>query len=209
MIHYTKENIYAKPKLFRLNLINGITGFKSANLIGTTSAEGYANLAISSSVVHIGSNPALLGFIMRPATVPRDTLENIRETGFYTINHVHLDFVIKAHYTSAKFKKDESEFEKVGLTPDYRDGFKAPFVKESKIKIGMKMVQEILIPINNTYLIIGEVEHIYLPEEVIGLHGMLDLTKVNSMVVSGLNSYHSAEKVAEFPYARTDELPKF
>ena len=89
------------------------------------------------------------------------------------------------------------------------DGFLSPYVKESKVKIGLKWVQEILIPLNKTYLIIGEVEHIYLPEEVIDSNGMLDLTKANSVAVSGLNSYYGAIALAEFPYARPDEVPKF
>ena len=53
-------------KVERLNLINSLSGVKPANLIGTKDQNGNENLAIFSSVVHLGSNPALLGFILRP-----------------------------------------------------------------------------------------------------------------------------------------------
>ena len=53
-------------KISRLNLINSITGVKPSNLIGTKSKDGFSNLAIFSSVVHLGSKPPLIGFITRP-----------------------------------------------------------------------------------------------------------------------------------------------
>ena len=72
MIHISKNTISQMEKVERLNLINSCTGYKSANLIATKSESGESNVAIFSSITHLGSDPALLGFIMRPTTVPRD-----------------------------------------------------------------------------------------------------------------------------------------
>ena len=63
MMHLTLEDIRQLEKRHRANLINSITGVKSANLIGTRNKEGNTNLSIVSSVVHLGSNPALIGYI--------------------------------------------------------------------------------------------------------------------------------------------------
>ena len=71
MQHFQKEDLEGFSKIYRLNLINSVTGYKSAHLVGTVSAEGTKNLAVFSSVVHLGSDPALIGFILRPTTVPR------------------------------------------------------------------------------------------------------------------------------------------
>ena len=101
------------------------------------------------------------------------------ENGYYTINHVGESFVKNAHYTSAKFDSDISEFKACGLTEEYLNDFKAPFVKESAIKIGMKYVESIPIEINGTILVIGEVEHIHLPENVLNTKGYIDLEKAN------------------------------
>lgn len=132
MIHLSKKDIQEMNRIRRLNIINGISGVKPANLIGTYSAETGTNVAIFSSVVHLGSDPALLGFIMRPVSdVPRNTYTNIKENGYFTINHVHESFIEKAHYTSAKFDVIVSEFEACGLTEEYLYDFTAPFVKES------------------------------------------------------------------------------
>lgn len=207
-MHLTKEDIENTEKVKRLNIINSVSGIKPANLIGTISDNNESNVAIFSSVVHLGSNPALLGFIMRPqGEVRRHTYENICDTRFYTINHVHHSFVEQAHYTSAKFEKKESEFEKCNLTEEYLFNFKAPFVKESKLKLGMKFVQEVPIQINGTSLIIGEIMHLIAPDEVVSEQGYVDLAKLEDVGISGLNSYYTLQKTAQHPYARVNKLP--
>ena len=40
MLNYSGADIDQMDKIFRLNLINSCTGYKSANLIGTQSADG-------------------------------------------------------------------------------------------------------------------------------------------------------------------------
>jgi hypothetical protein len=50
----------------RLNLINSCTGYKSANLIATKSEDGAVNVAIFSSITHLGSNPLVKGCDCRP-----------------------------------------------------------------------------------------------------------------------------------------------
>ena len=56
---FTSNDIKNLDKVYRLNLINSITGIKPANLIATRSKNGVDNVAIFSSVVHLGSNPAI------------------------------------------------------------------------------------------------------------------------------------------------------
>jgi len=209
-MHYTKLQIEAMDRVQRLKIINSLSGIKPANLIGTVSNTGMTNLAIFSSVVHLGSDPALLGFIMRPTgEVPRHTYENILENGQYTINHVHESFAKNAHYTSAKIDREDSEFEKCGLTEEYLDVFKAPFVKESQLKMGMRFVQKIHIDLNDTVLMIGEIVHLLLPEDTMKETNDIDLSHTNTVGISGLNTYYGLQKIAEYPYARPHEIPKF
>ena len=110
MTFFSEEDILQMPKVKRLNIINSITGIKPANLISTIDERNRLNLAIFSSVVHLGSNPALIGFILRPQQkVRRHTYENILENGYYTINHLPNNKTLEGHYTSAKFDKETSE----------------------------------------------------------------------------------------------------
>jgi flavin reductase (DIM6/NTAB) family NADH-FMN oxidoreductase RutF len=120
-------------------MINSLNGFKSLNLIGTINKEVQTNLAIFNSVMHIGANAPLIGFISRPDPVERHTLENIKQTSYYTINHVNKDIFEKAHQTSARYKREQSEFDATGLSIDYKNNFVAPFVLESNIQNGFKI----------------------------------------------------------------------
>ena len=209
-MHLTKTDIQNTERIKRLNIINSITGIKPANLIGTTSNEGASNLAIFSSVIHLGSDPALIGFVLRPQHKRRShTFENIRENGYYTINHVSSFFVEQAHFTSAKFDKEESEFKKCGLTEEYVPGFVAPFVKESRVKLGMKFLEKMPIKANDTMLIIGGIEHLIVPSDAMDKEGHIDLDRVDGVGISGLNSYYHLEKMTQFFYARPGELPDF
>lgn len=210
-MYLNKESIEGIERIKRLNIINSVSGIKAANLIGTKSNSGLPNVAIFSSVVHLGSNPALLGFILRPQSpeLTFNTYANILENGFFTINHVPQELVENAHFTSAKFKKEDSEFEKCGFGEEYIEGFYAPYVRESKLKIGLKFLQEIPIEINNTSLIIGQIEHLIFPEEIMGKEGHLDIGKISSSGVVGLNTYYSINKIQTFPYAKVEEMPIF
>lgn len=201
----SRAEIDKLEKIYRANLINSITGYKPANLIGTISEEGITNLAIISSVMHLGSNPPLIGFIQRPVTVQRDTYENIIKTGYYTINHVHGEFISAAHQTSARFAREVSEFDACDLCEEYIKGFAAPYVKESKVKIGMKFVQEMPIVQNGTILIIGEIMDIHISNQCLEKDGNLDLNLVNDVCISGLSTYHRVSHKASFSYAKPDQ----
>lgn len=202
-MHLADADIKAMDRITRLNLINSITGIKPANLIGTKSLNGETNLAIFSSVVHLGSNPPLIGFVLRPqGEVRRHTYENIKETGVYTINAVNQNFIKRAHFTSAKFEKEVCEFDKSGLTPQYVDGFDAPFVQESNLKMGLQWVEELNIKSNNTQLIVGKIVHLEVPDNALELGGHLNLGDMDIAGISGLNSYYKLSKMAYFSYVR-------
>ena len=200
----TRADIDAMEKRPRVQLINSLPGFKSLNLIGTTDQQGNTNLAIFSSVMHLGSNPPLMGFITRPVTVPRDTYENIMENGYFTINHVNAEIFKSAHQTSARYPKEISEFDATGLTAEFKDNFPAPYVKESHIKLGLKLVETQPIEFNGTILMIGQVEEVRFPEECWLEDGFLDIEKAGTITGSALDSYYQPTKIARLSYAKPD-----
>ena len=206
-MYLNKDGIQQLEKFNRINLMNSITGISPANLIGTISNDSIENLAIFSSIVHIGSNPPLMGFILRPTKKNRrDTYENIIETNKFTINHINSDMVERSHYTSVKFDKNESEFQKCRLTAEYLNNFQAPYVKESYAKVGLELEDIQSIKSNGCRLIIGRVERLYVPDSAIYKNGNIQLDLSNSIGVGGLNTYYSLDKIAEYPYARVNNL---
>ncbi len=204
-VFLTHENIAQLEKLERAALINSITGFKSLSLIGTVDTQQQTNLAVFNSVVHLGANPALMGFIVRPDSVERHTLSNIEETRYFTINHVHKQIYEQAHQTAARYGKDVSEFEACGLTPVYLNEFNSPFVKESAIKIGLEFAERIDIALNGTILVIGKIMQLYFPENAWCLDGYVDIEKAGTIACSGLDSYHETHRLARLGYAKPDK----
>ncbi len=199
---FSFEDIMQLPSRYRANLINMVSGVKPANLIGTKSKTGHTNLAVFNSVVHIGANPPYLGFILRPTTVERHTYENIKETGVYTINQITTAIHKKAHQTSAKYDREVSEFDAVGLTEHYQNDFHAPFVAESPIKIGLSFQEEQLISCNDTRLVIGKIEHLILPETAILEDGDVALEKLDTAAVAGLYNYYKPKHLGKYGYQK-------
>ena len=205
-MYLNKDSIQQLEKFNRINLMNSITGISPANLIGTISKDSIENLAIFSSVVHLGSNPPLMGFVLRPTKEnTRDTYENIIATNKFTINHINSDMIERSHYTSVKFDKNESEFQKCRLKAEYLNNFLAPYVKDSYVKIGLNLEDIQLIKSNGCRLIIGRIERLYVPDSAIHKNGNIQLDLSNSIGVGGLNTYYSLDKIAEYPYVRVND----
>jgi flavin reductase (DIM6/NTAB) family NADH-FMN oxidoreductase RutF len=201
---FTGADIAAMDDRYRVFFVNALSGFKSANLVGTTNGRGHDNLAMFSSVVHLGSNPPLLGMVSRPHSVRRDTLENIRSTGYYTVNHVHADFFEAAHQASARYDAEVSEFEAVGLTARHGN-HPAPYVAESPLQIGLAHRQTIDLDINGTCLVIGEVVEVHLEDTALAQDGSIDLGRLGSLAVAGLDGYYAPTPLARLSYAKPDQ----
>ncbi|MFV8441694.1 flavin reductase family protein [Flavobacterium sp. LB2P44] len=206
MKHISKNDISQMEKIERLNLINSCTGYKSANLLATKSLEGNSNVAIFSSVTHLGSNPAMIGFIIRPTTVPRDTYKNIKETGYFTVNHITVDMIEAAHHTSANYELGISEFDKTNLEEEYKPNIEIPFVKGSPVQLYCKYVNEYYIKENDTIHVIAAIESLFFEEELEHKDGWLQIDKGNVVALNGLDGYCLPKLVDRFQYARK-EIP--
>ena len=204
-IHIDYNQILQLQKQKRVHLINSLGGFKSVALVGTSDENKNTNLSIFSSFFHLGANPPLIGMIFRPSPPERDTMRNILDTGFYTINHINESISKKAHQTSARYEKGVSEFDATGLNSEYKNDFFAPFVVESKVQLGIEFKQKIDISINNTTMIVGEIVQIYIPENCLLEDGFIDIEKANTITCSGLDSYHKTMQLDRLSYAKPDK----
>ena len=189
------------PRRARSAFFNYLSGVKPAVLVGTQNAAGVPNLAIFNSLIHIGAHPPLLGLLLRPRTVPRETYANLKATGFYTINHVTTTLIGAAHQTSAKYPAGESEFAATGLTVE-RTAHPAPYVQECRIKIGLQYREEYEIAANGTVLIVGEIVELLLPRGAFDETGFLRHEALDTTACSGLDSYYSVQFQQRLPYAK-------
>lgn len=206
--HLRLQDLQSYDRFTRANIINSLSGFKSASLIGTVNKQGQTNLAIFSNIVHIGADPALIGFINRPLEAAPHTLSNIQETGSYTINHIHAAIFPQAHQSSAKYPADISEFDATGLTPLFREGIRAPFVAESLVQYSLELQQIIPIELNGTFFVIGAIQDIFYPEEIQEEDGFLALEKAGSLCSLGTSAYYETKRLGKLAYAKADSARK-
>ncbi|MBL7559887.1 flavin reductase [Olleya sp. YSTF-M6] len=208
MAYFSRQDIDNLEHLFKINLINSCSGFKSANLIGTKSADGQENVAVFSSVTHVGSNPPLLGFFCRPTTVTRNTYDNIKTTGKYTINPIQLNNFEDAHHTSAKYDSTISEFDVTNLQAEYKDDCPAPFVKNSPLQLDMSFVEDYIIKANNTILVIGKINGVYIKDNLLEDDGFVNLSKANIAAINGLDGYAIPKLEKRLEYQRPKKKEK-
>jgi len=202
MHHFQLKDLEKMSKIYRLNLVNCITGYKSANLVGTKSVEGNENLAIFSSVIHLGSNPALIGFVLRPTTVPRHTYANIKATGIFTLNAITDKQIADAHHTSAKYPAGVSEFDQTDLVTERKKNWNAPFVQGAPIQLGCRYQNEYFIKENDTIMVVASIVDIYISEPLLLKDGWVQLDQGNIVSINGLDGYTAPQLLERFPYAR-------
>ena len=204
---FDAEDISSMDAPYRALFINSLGGFKSANLVGTKDQNSGSNVAIMSSAVHIGASPPLLAIVIRPDGGDRHTLKNILQYQCFTLNHISEEILFPAHQTAARYDDDVSEFDAVGLTPLWQDGFDAPFVAESSIRMGLEFRQHIPLDINGTHFVIGEIVNVSVPKVAIQADGAVMISQANSVALSGLDTYYSAQLLGRMAYPKTEIKP--
>ena len=208
MKNLSKKDIMKMDRFDRVNLISSVSGIKAAMLIGTISKHNISNVAIFSSIIHLGSNPALIGLLIRPQTKRvSDTYQNIKSNKSFTINHVNKNIISKAHYTSAKTSSNTSEFDDVGLTEEYIGNLQSPFVKEADVGLGLIYCDEISLS-NKCILVIGEIDNIKLKNDLADVNGLINLSDYNSIGVDGIGHYYKLNLTKNYEYVGTRKVPK-
>lgn len=206
MKHINSQDIEKMHRFYRGNLINSITGYKSASLLGTTSTDGIDNVAVFSSVTHLGSNPAMFSFIQRPLGYGAgNTYENLKSTGVITLNHISESLIKQAHLSSQKFPEDISEFEALHIEKVNREGIIAPFVKDSPIQIAASYVNDYYLEENRCRLVICKITDIFLKDGIQLEDGWVSLEKAGSVTINGLDAYGTAQIKERWSYAESGE----
>jgi flavin reductase (DIM6/NTAB) family NADH-FMN oxidoreductase RutF len=95
---------------------------------------------------------------------------------------------------------------KTGLTAEYVDKINAPFVKESSLKYALILKEIIPIELNGTLLVIGEITDIFCSEHAVKADGYIDLEALNTIAITGLDSYHTSNRLSRVSYAKPDTL---
>ena len=204
----------------RLMMVNALPGIRPVVLVGTLKkrVKDYSdlkdkdgNLAVFSSIVHLGSDPALFGIFVRPEINPkspdekheRQTLQNIRKHKFFTINQIPAGDVEMAHRCSAPYKVQQSEFLKNDIPCDFFDEIPAPFVESSPLCYALEFVREERLAENGVVFVIGELKKVRVLEDFDkDNEQLLHPEKMGTVGVFGLGSYCKIEEIVSLPKAK-------
>jgi len=170
--------------------------------ISSIDLEGRPNLAPFSFFNVVCSNPPTLLFcpmIRGMDSSPKDTLNNMRQTGEFVVNIVTEDLLKAMNDTSIEAPSEFNEFEFAGLTLSPSVTVRPPRVLESPIHFECKVNQ--ILDINNApgggSIVIGTITHIHAEERV-----MLGTDKINLTALQPIGrlmgaAYCRVEQVVE------------
>lgn len=178
-------------------LTTGLVVPRPIGWIGTVSSAGVANLAPFSFFNAVSGAPPT--FVFSPGkTGRRDTLDNVREIGEFTINIVSEDVVEAMNATSASFEPGVDEFEACGLTAVPSTSIRPPMVGECKANIECVVTQIVDVghPDHGNALVIGEAVEFHVAPQ------LLDGTRVDQIELRAIgrhagNTYSRAVEVFE------------
>lgn len=170
--------------------------------ISSIDLDGRPNLAPFSFFNVVCSNPPTLLFcpmIRGVDSSPKDTLNNVRQTGEFVVNIVTEDLLKAMNDTSIEAPSEFNEFEFAGLTLSPSVTVRPPRVLESPIHFECKVNQ--ILDINNApgggSIVIGTITHIHAEERV-----MLGTDKINLTALQPIGrlmgaAYCRVEQVVE------------
>jgi hypothetical protein len=76
------------------------------------------------------------------------------------------------------------------------------------LKIACSFLEEYEIKANNTILVVGEIQSIFLPNGIVTENGEINLDQIDDVCISGLHNYHQVKKIAAFDYSRPGNFPQ-
>lgn len=190
-----EQDLTKMEKERKIALIQSIVGPRAVHLIGTKSSQGLSNLAVFNSIMHLGSDPALIGLFFRPGI--RHTLQNLMDTGYCSLNAAPPDKVIAIHETRKPW--EHSEFETCGFTEVYHPHHFVPFVKESSLHALLKLENILSVEANNTSIAVLRVEAVFVEAENMDTDGAVAFMKQNWLLSRGLDTYFElGSKITQF-----------
>ena len=187
----------------------------------TVDKDGNVNLSPFSYFNLFSSNPPILVFspVRRSADgTTKDTYQNLKEVPEVVINIVNYEIVQQMSLASTGYPKGVNEFEKSGLTEGESVKVKPPRVLEAPVAFECKVNQIIELGDQGGAgsLMICEIVHMHLEEDILGTDGKIDPFKLDAVARLGGSYYSRVNEVSIFDIAKpissigigVDELPE-
>ncbi len=152
--------------------------------VSTVSEDDVLNLAPFSFFTVASTKPAILAISIGQGSGERqgaekDTLANIRSQGEFVINVVSSSLGNEMQKSAESVPAEVDEFQYAGLTPIDSMTVKAKRVKEASIHMECKLHQ--IIPLGSNALVLGEMTHYHIHDDVYLGNYKVDLEKLSPL----------------------------
>ncbi|MFK3959971.1 flavin reductase family protein [Pseudalkalibacillus hwajinpoensis] len=152
--------------------------------VSTVSEDGVHNLAPFSFFTVASIRPTILAISIGPGTGERegtekDTLANIRTQKEFVINVVSSSLGNEMQKSAENVPAEVDEFEHAGLTPTDSKTVQPKRVKEAAIHMECKLHQ--IIPLGSNALVLGEMTHYHIQDDVYLGNYKVDLEKLSPL----------------------------
>lgn len=147
--------------------------------VSTRSRDGLNNLAPYSYFQALcGTPPYLMISMGKRKGGPKDTLQNIQDTGEFVVNLVPETLVSAMNTSAGEYAPDVDEFALAGVTPAPCQVVLVPRVAESPVSMEVRLHQLMPLPGSDYTLVIGQVVLWHLDSAVMTSEGYVDLERL-------------------------------
>jgi flavin reductase (DIM6/NTAB) family NADH-FMN oxidoreductase RutF len=162
--------------------------------ISSIDEAGHSNLAPFSFFNAVCAKPPTVLFcpmIRGTDWMPKDTLQNVRQTGEFVVNIVTQVLAEAMNITSTEFPRDVDEFKAAGLMPAQSAVVRPPRVAESPIHYECLLDQiiEIGSEPGGGSIVIGRVVHVHVDDVVLAGMDKIDLARLQPIGRLAGNQY--------------------
>ncbi len=90
------------------------------------------------------------------------------------------------------------------MTEHHEGSFHAPFVAESRFRLGLEFAERLDVSINGTTLILGKVVLVQLEEAALAADGSIELVGLEMVASTALDTYFGISPLGRLSYAKPD-----
>ncbi|PYZ92331.1 hypothetical protein CR194_15980 [Salipaludibacillus keqinensis] len=190
-------NQLSKKETYRL--LTSAVAPRPIAFVTSISEDGVLNAAPFSYFNLISAEPPLLSIsIGRKQGHQKDTARNILQVGEFVVHVTDEDNVKAVNETSMNLPSDQSEVEKVGLSPTVSDVVGVPSLKESKVRFECTLEKHLVFEERDsaTDFIIGRIVNCYVDDNLYK-DGVVRTDKLKPVARLGGKEYASLGKIFE------------
>lgn len=158
--------------------------------VSTMDGDGVANLAPHSFFTVASSDPGIVQFT---SVTRKDTLRNIEATGEFVVNVAPAKLLKQVNATGTGFPHGTSEFTEAAVRTEPSLTVAPPRVADSPAAMECRLHQ--VVPVGNSFLVLGLVTHVAVDASVLDGHGHPDPQLLDPLARLGGNAWSTLGEV--------------